>query len=98
MMTAVLLKAGISLVPHTTVNSSISIITFVLLTKQLKVHISKKQVNVLLSLTISKEVQEEWAVYIFTRNSHQKSTSGLNLFCCIYEKQKSQQGHCYLLG
>lgn len=97
MMTAVPLKAGIPVVPHTTVNSSIFITIFVLLIKQLQVDISKKQVNVLLALIISKEVQGQQAAYIFTHNSHQKSTSSLNLSCCTYEKQKSQQGHCHLL-
>lgn len=57
MMTAVPLKAGIPVVPHTTVNSSIFITIFVLLIKQIWVDISKRQVNVLLSLIISKEDQ-----------------------------------------
>lgn len=62
---------------------------------------SKKQADDLPALIISMEVHcslsGQQAACIYTHNSHQKSVSGLNLFCCIYEKQKSQQGHCHLL-
>lgn len=54
MMAAVLLKAGIPVVPHRAVDSSIFSTSFVLLIKQLRVDMSKNHIHVLLSLLISR--------------------------------------------